>query len=653
MDRDELAQLLSDLRGLRQSVCSGEGRGPVGATWLTHLLALSPDSFSVMDVEGHLLYLSRPVPGVPSDVLGKNVLDFLPAENKAVLRCAMNRVTETGEPENVIFKSAGDYWWETKIAGVKNTGGEVEYLVSVGHDVSARKRAERDLQLAEDQLQVALQAAGMGQWRLDIANDRVTWDSAARTMFGWGKDETPGLGQVLDRVVSEDRERVRQHAEQALSTAIYEDLECRVAHPNGEQRWVLSRGKVQTDGSGKPTALIGAIVDITSQKQRDTSLERSRKLEAVGQLASGVAHDFNNLLVVINGNVELARSTSDFSEREELLAEALEASDRAAKLTKQLLAFASRQVVKEELLDINSVTRDTLDLLRRLLPESIEVSFVAGKGLPLLLGDRGQIEQVLINLCVNARDAMPAGGRLMLTSEAVEIDAAEGPASCGLPLGRYLLLTVTDSGVGIAEAVLSRVFDPFFSTKNHGTGLGLATAYGIVRQHGGLLNAQSNGGHGACFQIYLPATLQRGEEPHPAMRRVAVLGGSETILVAEDEDGVRAIVARVLRSRGYTVILARDGQEAVELFTVHANEIALVILDAIMPRMTGSQAHEEIRRQRPTIPILISSGYPSETTALSDGGAHFLQKPYDPDMLLREVRSALDAGGPETKQTEG
>lgn len=327
----------------------------------------------------------------------------------------------------------------------------------------------------------------MGQWCWNVARDEVTWDAAAKRIFGFDQGrEDITYATFLDRVHPEDVERVKEHVAAALQTGLYPDLESRIVLPGGIERWALMIGRVLHDADGKPTDLIGGIVDITQSKANEAQLRRTEKLEAIGQLAGGVAHDFNNLLVAIMGNVELARRIDDPSLRDAHLSESLLACSRAADLTRQLLAFGRKQQLLETELDVNEVIADTMKLLRRLLPSSIADIESASEG-GTVLGDRGQLEQVLVNLCVNARDAMPDGGRLMIHVAERELEPRHRESHPWARPGRHVVVSVRDSGTGISPEVIDRVFEPFFTTKPHGTGLGLASAYGIVKQHGGVL----------------------------------------------------------------------------------------------------------------------------------------------------------------------
>jgi PAS domain S-box-containing protein len=398
-----------------------------------------------------------------------------------------------------------------------------------------------------------------------------------------------------------------------------------------------------------PTAAL-AISRWRSEQERrnlEDQLRQSQKMEAVGQLAGGVAHDFNNLLQAIHGYTFLAMSDlSPESDGHAYVEEVMKAAERAAALTQQLLAFSRRQVIQPKAVDLNQAVSDMIRMLQRVIGEHIELNVMLGQHVKPVHADTGQIGQVLVNLCVNARDAMVDGGRLTIETRNATLDAAFSESHPWAAEGDYGLIAVTDTGIGMAPEVRLRVFEPFFTTKEigHGTGLGLATVYGIVKQHGGLLDVSSEPGRGSRFNVYLPlASDNVADEETQAPEPLA--GGTETILLAEDEEVVRNMATEVLERVGYTVIVACDGEEAAALFQEHADEVALALLDVVMPKMSGRAACEKMRALKPDLPILFSSGYSFSTLGgdfLERTGAQAIPKPYAPRDLLKKVREALD-----------
>ncbi len=394
--------------------------------------------------------------------------------------------------------------------------------------------------------------------------------------------------------------------------------------------------------------------DITHNKKSDIEKQRLEKrlrqaerMESVGQLAGGIAHDFNNLLLAILGYSNLASSEPEnTSQTIECLAEISRAGKRAAELTNQLLAFSRRQTMQKRVFDPVALVQSISNMLRRLLPETIELDIGQGAQLGLVNGDAGQLEQVIVNLCVNARDAMPRGGKLKLTTRNVVLNEEYGKdSSSSVRPGRYVLLSVSDTGVGIAPENLDRIFDPFFTTKSQGegTGLGLATVYGIVRQHDGLVNVSSEPNRGTEFKIYLPVVDQATLDK-PAREKEAA-GGRETILIAEDEEQVRNLLVRILKRAGYSVVIAKDGHEAVQQYSEHASTIDLVILDVVMPGLSGREVQQRIKDIRPSAEVLFSSGYAGgvlDDAFFSRPENQVLVKPFDPNTLLGQVRKSID-----------
>jgi PAS domain S-box-containing protein len=654
MDRTLIERLLEDLSRLRDSLAvapSDDTGVELDRTdWLTNILAHSPDVISILDLDGRLLYLSQAVSGRAAQAyVGQPSSDFLVPSHRGPWRQALERAIATGTAQRIESFSHHGLWWDTRIVPIQREG-RVSWLLTIGTDITTHKQAQAALAMRDQQLRLALEASGMGQWSWEIKADRFTWDEAARAIFAWpdnGGDVD--LARFLDRVHPGDRDRVRAGVWAAVQSGEYPDVSCRIVLPGGPVRWILAKGRALRDPDGATSRLIGGVMDITHGKRTEAQLQRSQKLEAIGQLAGGVAHDFNNLLVAILGNLALAQKnqraddTDEGRERADLLADAMDAANRAAELTRQLLAFSTRQPLDQAPLDLNTVLADTLKLLRRLLPESVEMDLIPGQRLPRVMADRGQVEQVFLNLCLNARDAMLNGGKLAIETEVVVVNGRFRETHPWASPGRYLLISVTDNGVGIPVEALDHVFEPFFTTKPHGTGLGLATVYGIVQRHGGFIHVYSEVGKGTTFKVYLPVA-ERGAADTGTKVQDPVVGGQETILVAEDEPQVRAVVTRILQRAGYRVLTAEDGDQAVRRFREHQDQIGLVLTDAVMPNKNGADALAEIRAIAPGLPAVLCSGYSDALDRFNNpaSGVAFLPKPYEPDVLLRVVRRQLD-----------
>jgi signal transduction histidine kinase len=382
------------------------------------------------------------------------------------------------------------------------------------------------------------------------------------------------------------------------------------------------------------------------QLELDRRLLERQKLESLGLLAGGIAHDFNNLLTVIFAGASMARTALEPAHQiQQDLEAVLDAAARARALTRQLLAMSHAQALQLRPLDLNQQVGQLLTLLRRVLPETVTIDLIPGARLPLVEGDAAQLDQVIMNLCINAREAMPHGGRITIETEHVVINGPFVKAHPWAKPGRYVLTTVTDTGAGMSREVQEHVFEPFFTTKKErgGTGLGLAVAYGVVRQHGGLLHCYSEIGVGTSFKVYLPAhTRPAGDVGRKVEAAVPRACGDERILVAEDDPAVRALTVRVLRGAGYDVVAVENGVEAARVAA--GGPFALVLLDVVMPEMSGRDAFKAIRAAQPEARILLASGYTAdiEIGDLLASGGTFLQKPYDPDELLRIVRRVLD-----------
>src|SRR2546426_3044117 len=385
------------------------------------------------------------------------------------------------------------------------------------------------------------------------------------------------------------------------------------------------------------------------RKRLEHQVQELRKFEAIGRLAGGIAHDFNNALGVILGWAQLGYDNVPAnSPLRESFERIRDQAQRSAGLTRQLLAFARRQVLRPRNVNLNDLVSKMTGLLETAIGEQTELKIAPTPGLQATKADPTQIEQVLMNLCLNARDAMPQGGRIVIGTSNVEI----GEDFCrthsyGHP-GRYVLLSVSDTGVGMDTATLDRIFEPFFTTKEmgKGTGLGLATVYGVVKQHGGFVNVYSEPGQGTTFHVYLPASSGSPEAIELATSEDAQKGGTETILVAEDHEGLRELVRRTLTSQGYSVILASNGRDAVRMFKVNSEEIRLVVLDVVMPFLSGPEVYSQMCAIKPDLPVIFMSGHVAESVSLNSkitAGAPFLQKPCTPQALSRTVRNTLDA----------
>jgi PAS domain S-box-containing protein len=465
-------------------------------------------------------------------------------------------------------------------------------------------------------------------------------------MFGYLRGEVePTVESWASALHPDDRERAnRAYAAFLAGDAASYDLSYRMRAKDGSWHWIAARARMLRDDEGRPRRLIGTMRDMTEQKRLEADLLQSQKLEAIGRLAGGVAHDFNNLITSILTAVEFAEeSLPAGAPAREDLAMAKEAAGRAADLTRQLLAFARRQTVVPRVVDVNALVNETERLLRRTLGEDVRLVTSLASRLWPVRADSTQLQQALVNLAVNARDAMPHGGVLTVETANVTVEAAGGGVD--LAPGAYVRLCVSDTGEGMDAETAARAFDPFFTTKEggRGTGLGLATVYGTVVQAGGHIALSSEPGVGSTFKIWLPRAdgelaVEAPPPPQPAPR-----GGTEKVLLVEDDPLVLSTTARALEGHGYRVLRARSGEEA--LAVVREQPVDLLVTDVVMPRMPGPTVAREVDRLRPGVPILFVSGYTAGAAlgvVLRDRGDAILPKPYTPQTLAGKVREVLD-----------
>ncbi len=540
-------------------------------------------------------------------------------------------------------------WMELTAFPLKDESGRVTGILEHVRDISAQKAA----QVERERLAAAIHAAAEIVVITDAEGTIQYVNPAFERCTGYSHEEAIGQNPRLLKSGEHDEAFYQELWRTITSGRVWEGrfVNKRKDGSLYHERAVISPVR---DADGRIVSFVAVKSDITREMRREMQLRHAQKMEAIGQLAGGVAHDFNNLLQAIVGYTDLIMLDPVFQRTHGTeLKEIRAAADRAARLTRQLLAFARRETLEMRDLNLNSVVEGMLNMLGRLIGRHIEIEFVPGAQLGTVHADEGQMEQIMMNLCVNARDAMPEGGRITIETENVLIGADYCRTHPWARPGRYVLLSVTDTGCGMDDETLTHVFEPFYTTKDagRGTGLGMATVYGIVKQHNGMISAYSEKGKGTTFKIYLPIVERPAESVGPKVQG-PVVGGSETILLAEDSDAVRQLAAQVLRDAGYAVFAVRDGAEAEEVFAEHADEIDLLVLDVVMPRRGGKDAYDAIRKVRPDIPCLFCSGY-SENSVHTDfvlkEGMHLLKKPYAPNELLRRVRERLD----EAKKQEG
>ena len=559
------------------------------------------------------------------------------------LASAARAVTERGDYNVRVAKYADD-----ELGGLTDAFNEM---------LAAIDSSDRALQENAAQLRDAMEAARMANWSFDAASGTLSWGGAEARLFGEAAvPPNASLEAFIGVVLPEDGERLRRGLVAAARSGGAIEQDFRTRGPDGRPRWFTLRGR-SVEGSGG-LRLVGLVQDVTERRHLQEQLQQSQKMEAIGRLAGGIAHDFNNLLTAILGYARFALNrlpagdpiAADVSEIQR-------AGERAATLTQQLLAYSRRQMLQPAVLDVNETVTNLASLLGRLLGEHIELVLSLRPGSGAILADRSSLEQVVVNLAVNARDAMPTGGRLTIAAEPVALTRARPEALAHLPPGPYVRLSVSDTGHGMDGATLAQVFEPFFTTKEvgKGTGLGLAMVFGTVSQSGGGVMVTSAPGEGASFSLYFPrvgAELPAGPAPVPP-----VPGGRETILLVEDEPAVLELAARGLTERGYTVVATPSAAEAEGWAAAREQEGKrppdLLITDVVMPEIGGPELAERLGDRWPSLRVLFVSGYTDDAVVahgLVESTVDFLAKPFGPEELARRVRQALDEPTPRTSR---
>ena len=482
----------------------------------------------------------------------------------------------------------------------------------------------------------------------DLNSIITSWNKGAERIFGYSAEEM--IGTSIMRLIPLER----QAEEEEILARIrrgdrYDHFDTLRVTKDGRQLHVSLTISPIKDANGYVVGASKIARDITERKLAEKALAEAQKMEAIGQLAGGVAHDFNNLLSVISGHSELLARLSTPDERWQYsIKEIRRAIELAAASIEQLLAFSRRQILEPKVLDLNAVVADAETLMRRLIGEDVHLTTSLQADLSPVRADLAQLNQVILNLAVNGRDAMPRGGILILETCEVEVGTADVKAYPEIMPGRYVLLSVTDTGCGMTPEVQARIFEPFFTTKSEGkgTGLGLSVALGIIRQSGGYLDVESKPGEGTRFKIYLPAVQEPAEGPESAQRTcVDPVGGCETVLLVEDEDMVRNVTTLLLESLGYRVLKAANGQQAMRLFETSSEKIDLLMTDVVMPDVTGQEVAEALLARDPSLTVIFQSGYTDDVMVrqgILDAQVAFLKKPFSREMLSQKVREVLD-----------
>jgi PAS domain S-box-containing protein len=528
--------------------------------------------------------------------------------------------------------------------------GRMTWLVLV-KDVTEATRAANALRESNEFIRALFDSSPVAIIATDLDLRVIQWNGAAERLFGWTTEEA--IGKLYPIATEAMWSEVRRSHEQALRDGRFNDMQAHRCRKDGVTVDINQSIGVIRDADLKPRGFVLLAADLSERAKLEAQLRHAQKMDAVGQLAGGVAHDFNNLLTVVTGyaGLLLAELPADDKIRPDI-EEIKGAADRAAVLTRQLLAFSRQQMLEPTILDLNTVVEGMEHMLRRVLPSDIKVNMALQPSLGAVSADPGQLEQVLMNLIVNARDAMPTGGILTIETMEFKLDAESGTERADAAPGDYVMLAVSDTGCGMTKAVQARIFEPFFTTKERGkgTGLGLSTAHGIVTQSGGYLSVYSEPALGTTFKVCLPRVASPTGAATQELPAEKVTHGAEVILLVEDDPSVRNTAMRILERAGYTVFPASDGREALDIYDQHRSGIDLVMTDMIMPEMSGRELVARVRQRDSNVAVLIMSGYTEQTSrsqSFLEPGSVFIQKPFTPESLTAKVRSALNASKPE------
>jgi PAS domain S-box-containing protein len=585
--------------------------------------------------------------------LAMSIVDIRPVEDVPAFLADLDRLGANGAARSQLWRhrtARGEIIDIELSSRSLKFAGRPARLVLV-NDLTERHRAEAAARDAHERLQqvIGSSAAVLFQLRLESEGPVLEWISENVTrILGYTSAEASRAGWWEENVHPTDLPRLPKivGADSVSDTA----NEYRFRRKDGEYRWIREEHRAVRDWRTGEAKITGAWLDITAQRSLESQLQQAQKMEAVGRLAGGVAHDFNNLLTVILAECQYIEGEPNLpaEERNLSVSEIQKAAERAALLTRQLLTFSRQKLVEADTVDINEVVADVDKMLRRLIGEDIELRMKLSNASAITVADRGQIEQIIMNLAVNARDAMPDGGSLTIGTELVTLDHEYRDSHVDVSAGRYVLIAVSDTGTGMTEDVQSHIFEPFFTTKSigKGTGLGLATCYAIARRFGGHIAVYTELGIGTTMKVYLPYTGEAAPVS-PVHRSETSAGGSETILLVEDDPAVRRSVSRMLTSRGYVVLPAEDGDQACALVNERSDErIDLLLTDVVLPKMGGRAIAEEITRLCPGIRVLFMSGYSDDIVLqhrLTERNVLLLQKPFTSEALLDKVREALSA----------
>ena len=625
--------------------------------WQTTFDAIN-DAVALMDSEGRILKCNKAMANLLekplSEIIDRPCWELMHGASEPIEDCPLVRIQETRRRGTLLLPMR-NRWFNVVADPLFDGDGNFIGAVHIISDITERKLAENTLRESEERYRTILESIEDGYFEVDIAGNFTFLNNTLCKTLGYSKDELMGMNnrQYMDKETSR---RVYQAFNRIYNTG--EPLELfnyKIIRKDGTTSFLETGVSLIRNEKSERVGFRGIVRDITERKRAEgemaalqDQLRQSQKMEAIGKLAGGVAHDFNNLLTVIKGYSQLSLiEIKEGHPLKENIEEIKKAAEKAADLTRQLLALSRRQILDMKVLDLNTLLKDLDKMLRRVIGEDIELITLLTEDLGRVKVDPGQIEQVVMNLVVNARDAMPTGGKLTIETANVDLDQAYARAHVAVTPGRFVMISVSDTGVGMTPEVRDRVFEPFFTTKEKGkgTGLGLSTVYGIVKQSGGNIWVYSEPGQGTTLKIYLPLVDEPIEELREKVRIEEIPRGHEIILIVEDDEAVRKLAVQILERQGYNALQAHQGDEALNICQQHKDPIHLILTDVIMPEMSGRQLVDSLKQVRQDFKVLYTSGYTDNAIAhhgVLEKGVNFIQKPFTFEGLARKVREVLD-----------